>query len=121
MVVGTTYGMQHAANVRSLDRLNSLILGGVDWSAVAGWALLGLGVVAVVALVVVGLRTAQGRELVTAAGVRVVKVLLGFMERWMGGQLEAVVSSRAAGWRGWRSGRGGLLDGAAGAGAQGAP
>ena len=59
-----------------------------------GLGALVLAVCAVVALVVVGLRTGEGRELVTAAGVRVVKVLLGFIERWMGGQLDAVVSSR---------------------------
>ena len=62
-------------------------LAGVDWWVVGVGALVSCVVVTVAALVVVGLRTGDGRELAVAAGVRLVKLLLGWVEVWVAGQL----------------------------------
>ena len=72
-------------------------LAGVDWSVVGVGALVSCVVVTVVALVVVGLRTWEGQQVVVQAGVRVVKLLLGWIEVWLAGQVVQQVRVLGAG------------------------
>jgi hypothetical protein len=72
-------------------------LAGVDWSVVGVGALVACAVVTVVGLVVMGMRTSDGRELAIAAGVRLVKLLLGWIEVWLAVRLGQQVRELGAG------------------------
>jgi hypothetical protein len=69
------------------------------WAAVGIWVLVGGVGLVVRALVIVGLRTGEGRELAVEAGVRLVKILLGWLEVWVTAQLGRCGRSESP-WRG---------------------
>ena len=69
----------------------------VEWRCgpgnVIGWRWAGVVALAIGVLVAMGLRTGEGQELAIAAGVRLVKILLAWLEVWLKMQLDGQLSS----------------------------